>query len=122
MELKSSLLDCFKYDEKHTAVSLAQELKRVTREWGAETKIVAVVSDKAANIVAAVRLTEWSRSDLWYDHNVEEARIRKQVVMGYLKTLSQKEPRNITKNLNRGRYSNLVPPNSVMQSEPLPLR
>jgi hypothetical protein len=59
MELKSSLFKCFKYDEKHTAVNLVQELKRVTREWGIENKVVAVVCDNAANIVAAVRLTEW---------------------------------------------------------------
>jgi hypothetical protein len=59
MELKSSSLDCFKHDEKHTTVNLAQELKGVTGEWGIENKVVDVVSDNAANIVAAVRLTEW---------------------------------------------------------------
>jgi hypothetical protein len=31
MELKSSLLDCFKHGEKHTAINLAEEMKRLTR-------------------------------------------------------------------------------------------
>ena len=57
--LKSSLLDCFVYEQKHTAANLAEELKRITREWGVESKISGVVTDNAANIVAAVRLTGW---------------------------------------------------------------
>jgi hypothetical protein len=60
-ELKSSLLDCFKYGEKHTTVNLTDEMKRVTSEWGTENKVVAVVSDNAAN-VAAVRLAEWKHA------------------------------------------------------------
>jgi hypothetical protein len=30
MELKSSLLDCFKHGENHTAINLAEEIKRLT--------------------------------------------------------------------------------------------
>jgi hypothetical protein len=33
------LLDCFKYGEKHMAINLAQEMKRVTCEWGTENKV-----------------------------------------------------------------------------------
>ncbi|XP_069699303.1 E3 SUMO-protein ligase ZBED1-like [Periplaneta americana] len=59
VQMESYLLECYKYDAKHTAQNLAEELKRVTREWGIQQKIVCVVSDNAANIVAAIRLTGW---------------------------------------------------------------
>ena len=57
--LKSSVLECFVYDQKHTAANLAEELKKITKEWCVECKISGVVTDNAANIVAAVRLTGW---------------------------------------------------------------
>ena len=57
--IKSSLLECFKYDDRHTADNLCRELKRVTSDWEIQNKIVAIVSDNAANIVAAIRLTGW---------------------------------------------------------------
>lgn len=57
--MQSYLLECYKYDAKHTAQNLADELKRVSRAWGLTEKIVCVVSDNAANIVAAIRLTGW---------------------------------------------------------------
>jgi hypothetical protein len=59
VELKSTLLDCFKHDKNHMVINLAQELKRVTREWPTGPKVLAVVSGNAGNIVVAVRLTEW---------------------------------------------------------------
>ncbi|XP_049813602.1 E3 SUMO-protein ligase ZBED1-like [Schistocerca nitens] len=59
LELASSLLECFKYDERHTSEKLSEELLRVTREWGIQEKVVCVVSDNAANIVGAIRLTAW---------------------------------------------------------------
>lgn len=59
MEMKSSLIECFKYNEQHTAVNLAEELKRVTEDWGIRDKVACVVSDSAPNIKAAIRLTGW---------------------------------------------------------------
>ena len=59
MEMCSSLLECFKYSDKHTADNLCTELKRVVREWTIEDKIVAAVSDNAPNILAAIRLAGW---------------------------------------------------------------
>ena len=56
--LKSSVLDCFVYEQKHAEANLAEELKRITREWCVESNISGVVTDNAAN-VAAVRLTGW---------------------------------------------------------------
>ena len=38
----------------HTAENLAEELKCITDEWKITNKEVAVVTDNAANIVAAV--------------------------------------------------------------------
>jgi hypothetical protein len=34
-------------------------MKRVTREWGIENKVVAANNDNVASVVAAVQLTEW---------------------------------------------------------------
>lgn len=58
-KLESSLLDCYKYTESHTASNLCDELQRIVRDWQITNKIVAVVSDNAANIVAAIRQTGW---------------------------------------------------------------
>ncbi|CAH1104096.1 unnamed protein product [Psylliodes chrysocephalus] len=57
--MQSNLLDCYDYSDRHTAENLCSELKRITREWNIHNKIVAVASDNAANIVAAIRLTGW---------------------------------------------------------------
>lgn len=56
---QSYLLDCFKYEEKHTAENLAAEIKTILTNWGLIHKVNAVVSDNAANITAAIRLRSW---------------------------------------------------------------
>lgn len=56
---QSYLLDCFKYEEKHTAENLATEIKNILSTWGLIHKVNAVVSDNAANITAAIRLRSW---------------------------------------------------------------
>jgi hypothetical protein len=55
--LESCLLECFQYGERHTADNLRDELMRVVNDWEIREKVVAVVTDNAANITAAVRLT-----------------------------------------------------------------
>ena len=57
--MTSNLLDCFVMTERHTADNLARELTRVSEEWGVKDKIVACVTDNAANIVSAVRYLHW---------------------------------------------------------------
>ena len=52
-------LNCTPYTERHTAENLRDELHRVTSEWNIKEKVNCIVSDNAANIVAAVRLTGW---------------------------------------------------------------
>lgn len=54
------LLDCRVYGESHTAVNLSEEIKNVCNEWGVSQKISAIVTDNAANVVAAVKITGWS--------------------------------------------------------------
>jgi len=58
-EMKSCLLECCKYSERHTAENLKDELKRVVADWGLTGKVCAIVTDNAANVTSAVRLTGW---------------------------------------------------------------
>ena len=57
--LKSAVLVTTNVTNDHTAENIAEELKRVTDEWKITNKVVAVVTDNAANIAAAVRLNGW---------------------------------------------------------------
>lgn len=57
--LHSCLLECGQYDESHNAQNIRDELFRVADEWGIRQKVFSVTSDNAANIKAAVKLTEW---------------------------------------------------------------
>ncbi|XP_063775419.1 E3 SUMO-protein ligase ZBED1-like [Pseudophryne corroboree] len=58
-QLRSVLLECLEMPERHTSENLCRRLKDTVHEWGLENKVVAVVTDNAANIVAAVRLCKW---------------------------------------------------------------
>ena len=53
-KLQSNLLDCFELTDNHTAAYLAHELQRIVNEWAISDKIVACVTDGAANIKKAV--------------------------------------------------------------------
>ncbi|XP_052744844.1 E3 SUMO-protein ligase ZBED1-like [Bicyclus anynana] len=57
--LKSVLLGCSQLDERHTAQNLSNFLKNETSNWGITNKIAGIITDNAANIVAAVHLTTW---------------------------------------------------------------
>lgn len=52
--LKTVLLSCFVTKLRHTAENLETELKAVLNEWQLLHKVVAIVTDNAANIVNAV--------------------------------------------------------------------
>lgn len=58
-ELKSNLLECVPFYEQHTAENLSKLLKEKFEEWDISNKIACVVSDNAANIVAAIRNGNW---------------------------------------------------------------
>lgn len=59
--LYSCLLECGQYDQSHTALHLKEELFRVANEWEITEKVCTVTTDNAANVKAAVRLTEWGQ-------------------------------------------------------------
>lgn len=45
---------------QHTADKICAQLTRITEEWGITDKILAVVTDNGANMVAAVRKAGWT--------------------------------------------------------------
>lgn len=55
--LKSALLECFHFPESHTAENLRNEILRVSLEWDLSRKLHTIVSDNAANIALAIKLT-----------------------------------------------------------------
>lgn len=57
--MKSRLLDCCATEERHIAQNLATLLADKFKEWKIERKVVSVVSNNAANILAAVRIDGW---------------------------------------------------------------
>ena len=59
-ELKSLVLATIKFSVEHIAEHIASEFKGVTNHWGITHKVVAIVTDNAANMVAAVRITGWT--------------------------------------------------------------
>lgn len=52
--LKSVLLKCISFGERHTAENLSVALKTVILEWELENKILMIVSDNASNIKKAI--------------------------------------------------------------------
>lgn len=59
-EFVSCLLSCFSYSERHTAQNLHEQINEVLNEWGILEKVVAIVTDNAANIVSAAKLGSWA--------------------------------------------------------------
>ncbi|CAG5015362.1 unnamed protein product [Parnassius apollo] len=57
--MRSYLLDCFSFSDRHTAKNLCQSLQAKIVEWKIQNIVVAVVSDNAANISAAIRMGGW---------------------------------------------------------------
>lgn len=52
--LKSMLLQCFPFTERHTSENLTNELIRVANDFGLSRKIYAIVSDNNANIMSGL--------------------------------------------------------------------
>ena len=59
-ELKSLVLETFGFEKDHTAENIAASFQKTAEEWGISRKVVAMVTDNAANVVAAVRHTAWA--------------------------------------------------------------
>jgi hypothetical protein len=58
-KMSSILIGCQHFTARHTAVEMSFLLKEQVNKWGLDNKITMIVSDNAANIVAAVRLCQW---------------------------------------------------------------
>ena len=58
-QLLSFVLETFNLCVSHTAENIAAELLRIADEWNITEKVVAIVTDNAANMAAAVRITGW---------------------------------------------------------------
>lgn len=56
--LTSSMIGCIEYNDRHTSTNLAEFLKTIMAEWSLNYKTTAIASDNAANISAAIRLTD----------------------------------------------------------------
>lgn len=53
-EAQTVSISCFITTERHTAINLEKDLRLVLEEWQLLPKVVAIVTDNAANIVCAV--------------------------------------------------------------------
>ena len=59
-QLRSLVLETLKFDLNHTAEHIADALLKVAENWDISSKVVAIVTDNASNIVAAVKITGWT--------------------------------------------------------------
>ena len=59
MRLCSKVLETLYMQKDHTAPNLAEELKKIAEEWEITEKNCCIITDNAANIVAAVNLLGW---------------------------------------------------------------
>lgn len=60
-ELKSYMLECAQFSDRHTAENLANLVKQIAEEWNISNKIVAVSSDNASNIKGAIKHNNWKQ-------------------------------------------------------------
>ncbi|XP_046399928.1 E3 SUMO-protein ligase ZBED1-like [Ischnura elegans] len=59
-QLQSALLDCIYFTDRHTATNIADEIHRIIRSWDLDSKVVALISDSAANMLAAAKILGWT--------------------------------------------------------------
>ena len=58
-ELKSPVLATVHLLNEHTADNIASELEKVTNKWRIKDKTVCVVTNNAANMIAAAHISAW---------------------------------------------------------------
>lgn len=58
-QMREFVLETHVFHGQHTADNISLELRQITEEWGITEKVVAVVTDNAANMVAAVHKAGW---------------------------------------------------------------
>ena len=57
--MKSSVLATVHLPIEHTANNIASELQKISNEWRIKDKTVCIVTDNAANMIAAARVAGW---------------------------------------------------------------
>ena len=60
-ELVTRVLQTREVKERHTSANVADDLRSIVEEWRLSSKVVAIATDNAANMVAAIRLLPWPR-------------------------------------------------------------
>ena len=55
-DLTSLVLETFHFELSHTAENIADSLRTAAEKWNISEKIIAIVTDNASNIVAAVKI------------------------------------------------------------------
>jgi len=58
-QMQDFVLETCHFSVQHTADNISAELKRIAEEWGITQKVLAVVTDNGANMVAAVHKAGW---------------------------------------------------------------
>ncbi|XP_077096440.1 E3 SUMO-protein ligase ZBED1-like [Siphateles boraxobius] len=58
-QMENFVLETCHFSVQHTADNISAELKRIAEEWGITQKVLAVVTDNGANMVAAVHKAGW---------------------------------------------------------------
>lgn len=58
-QLKSYVLQCTKFPERHTSENIKNSLQNTIKNWGLKNKVAACTTDNAANIAEAIRLCNW---------------------------------------------------------------
>ena len=58
-KLSSVVLAMVNFSQSHTSVCIAEQLGKIVGKWSLRAKVVCVVTDNAANCVAAIRLLGW---------------------------------------------------------------
>ena len=59
-ELKSPVLATVQLTSEHTAINIASELQKLANDWEIKDKVVGIVTDNAANMLAAARVCGWT--------------------------------------------------------------
>jgi len=55
-QLKSYLLQCAKFPQRHISVNIKNSLLNTLKDWGLQNKVAACTTDNAANVTAAIIL------------------------------------------------------------------
>ncbi|KAI9559422.1 putative zinc finger BED domain-containing protein 1-like [Daphnia sinensis] len=87
LKIVSRVLNTIMIEESHTAVNLAMELRKIATERNLMNKILAVVTDNAANIVKQDVSTRWNSSYIM----IKSILTLKDAVDGALKAMDKPE-------------------------------